>query len=201
MNTSQEYYEPYKEIPPEYSTPPTNYEQEEQISISLVQQLSPQQHLREIMEHLEGKMWDNKEKKYKKIEGAKPLMNEEGRSAFFHHATALINPITTMSNYGNDQKIIHKLVDLKLRNASYDFHLNYKDYGISKKTYIPMVLDKLMLVGLSSYYKALGAGDRKAATSNISENISTMVRDFNNPLISPQNKQRGFLSKLNPFAR
>mgnify|MGYP005840329433 CR=1 FL=1 len=197
----QNYYDQYEGVPPEYSTPPKNYENSEQLNVSLVQQLSPQKDLREIMEHLEGKMWDNKQKKYIKIEGAKPLMNREGINSFFHHATALINPITTMSNYGSDQKMIHRLIKLKMNNASIDFHINYKDYGICKKTHISTILDKLMLLGISAYYKALGAGDRKAATSNISENISTMVRDFQGGQQYSNAPKKSFLNKMIPFGR
>jgi hypothetical protein len=86
---------------------------------------------------------------------------------------------------------------MTIKKATIHFHLHWQDYGISKKTKINILKDKLLILGLSSFYKALGAGDRKAGTSNISENISTLMR----PDIptSEQQRRNGFMGKLNPF--
>ncbi len=166
----------YDKIPEEYNTPPLNAQRSEEYRVSLIKELSPQDTLREMMEQIEGKLWDSTQKKYVEVTGAKPLMNAEGRDAFFHFATAIISPLVTMSNYTKDYKTIHELVRYQLKKAIFHFHLHYKDYGINRKTKINLITSKLFILGLSAFYKALGAGDRKAATSNITESISTFAR-------------------------
>lgn len=167
------------EIPDSYSTPPMNYGNQQKTSISLVNELSPQQTLRDIMEELKGKIWDERLNKYIDIEGVSPLMNAEGRDIFFHFANASINNIVTMSNYTKDYEKIHKIVLMQVKNASRHFHIHWSDYGINRKTKITIITDKLLILALSCFYKAIGAGDRSAATRNISESISTMLRQDN----------------------
>ena len=188
-----ENFNPYSDIPTSMATPPLKDEQEEYRSISLVRELSPQEPLREIMANLEGKVWDKKKKDYIAVPGVKPLMNQEGRDMFFHFATAITNPIVTMSYYSKDYKMIHSLVMMQITKASANFHLHYKDYGITRKTKINIITDKLMILALSAFYKALGAGDRKAATSRVSESISTQNRmeAENNPT-----KRGGIISRM-----
>lgn len=96
--------------------------------------------------------------------------------SFFHHATSLINQINTMSNYTTDYTKIHLIVRMAIKHAIADFHINWRDYGINRKTNITLITDKLMVLGLSAFYHALGAGDRKASTSHISESINTLNR-------------------------
>ena len=147
-----------------------------------------------IMQELMGKVWDKTKNKYVEVEGVQPLMNMEGTNMFYHFATSVINPIVTMSNYTGDYNKIHQLVMMQVKKASIHFHLHYKDYGINRKTKITVITDKLMILALSCYYKALGAGDRKAATSHISESISTLNRP---PLEeSPQVKRKSMVQKI-----
>lgn len=189
----------YNDIPSEYATPPIGGISNEKAGFSLVKELSPQEHLKEEMAWLQGKVWNSKTKTFEKVDGVTEFMNQDGRDMFFQYLTAVLNPIVTMSNFRADTKIIHNMVMMIVRDASIHFHLHWKDYDISKKTQINVLTTKLMCVGLSALYKALGAGDRKAATSHISENLSTINRPF-----SPeQQNQRGggFLSKMNPFSR
>ena len=183
------------EIPTNWTTPPMVQPSQDK-GISLVRELSPQEPLREMMEQLRGRIFDPIKKVYIQMEGASPIMNAEGIDAFFHYATAIISSITTMSNYTQDYKIIHALVLMQAKRASIHFHLHYKDYGIKRKTKILMVIDKLMILGLSAFYKALGAGDRKASTANISESINRMQRDTWGEEPSQQSKRRGFLSRM-----
>jgi len=180
------YYESqYDNIPENYATPPKEAHQNQEYRISLVKELSPQEHLREQIAWLEGKLWDDKEKRFIKIEGMMPFMNQEGRDMYFQYATAVLSPIVTMSNYRADDKKIHQLMGMVIKNASIHFHLHWRDYGITRKTKIKVLVDKLLILGLSAMYKALGAGDRKAATSNISESISNITRSM------PENPQQG----------
>ena len=159
-----------------YTTPPVLRSYGGMSGFSLVKELSPKEPLYDIMENLRGKIYDNRLQKYIEVEGATPLMNDEGIDIFFHHATSVINQINTMSNYTTDYNKIHLIVRMVIKHAIADFHLNWKDYGIKRKTNITVVTDKLMILGLSAFYHALGAGDRKASTSNISESINTLNR-------------------------
>ncbi len=172
----EEFYNPYEGIPDGYSTPPREKPTNQEYRISLVKELSPQEHLREQIAWLEGKVWNDAEKRFEKVEGIQPFMNQEGRDMYFQYATAVLSPIVTMSNYRTDDKKIHQIIGMVIKNASIHFHLHWRDYGISRKTKIKVLIDKLLILGLSAMYKALGAGDRKAATSNISESISNIQR-------------------------
>jgi len=189
----------YSDIPPEYSTPPLGGVGNDRAGFSLVKELSPQEHLKEEMAWLQGKVWNSKTKLFEKVEGVSEFMNQDGRDMFFQYLTAVLNPIVTMSNFRADTKIIHNMVMMIVKDASIHFHLHWKDYAISKKTQINVLTTKLMCVGLSALYKALGAGDRKAATSHISESINTVSR----PITQEQQQRQGggLFSKMNPFSR
>lgn len=181
------------QLPAGYTTPPVSYGGSEKKNLSLIRELSPQQYLRDMMEELNGKVWDDRTQKYVTVDSVKPLMNEEGRNVFFHFATATINPIVTMSNYRSNLDIIHKLVLMQIRKASINFHIKWRDYGISDKTKINIITDKLMILTLSCFYKAFGAGDRSAATKNISESINTLMRpeqEVNAPIKSKSMMER-----------
>ncbi len=166
----------YSGIPDAYSTPSMVPPKDEEKNISLINEMNPNKNLHEMMQQMQGKIWDSVQKKYIDIEGAKPLMNREGMDTFFHFATSVISSLVTMSNYTKDYKTIHALLKYYLKKANFHFHLHYKDYGISRKTKISIIVSKLFILGMSAFYKAIGAGDRKAATSNISESISTLSR-------------------------
>lgn len=194
-NYSDSVYGGYSDIPANYETPPKGNQANQEYRVSLVKELSPQEHLREQIAWLEGKLWNDTEKKFSKVEGMTPFMNQEGRDMYFQYATSILSPIVTMSNYRTDDKMIHNLINMVVRNASIHFHLHWKDYGISRKTKIKVLVDKLMILGLSAMYKALIAGDRKAATSNISESISNIQRmGFQDN--QPQQQRRGMFGFL-----
>ncbi len=177
------------QLPNSYTTPPVMRSFGGMSGFSLVKELSPREPLYDIMENLRGNIWDTKLQKYIEVKGAKPLMNDEGIDIFFHHATSVINQINTMSNYTTDYTKIHLIVRMVIKHAICDFHINWKDYGISRKTNITVITDKLMILGLSAFYHALGAGDRKASTSHISESINTLNRPES--LEAQQQQKRG----------
>ncbi len=190
-----ESYDPYPNLATSYTTPPSRaYEQPR--SFSIIGELSPKESLHDIMQHLRGKMWDPILKRYVEVEGANKLMNEEGIDMFFHHATTLLNQIVTMSNYTTDYDRIHKIVRMLLKEATVDFHLHWKEYGINRKTKISIITSKLMILGLSALYHALGAGDRKAGTSNISESINTLNRPEQSSI--QEQKRRGIFQRMLP---
>jgi len=179
----------YEGIPTSYETPWKTDYKENEYRTSLIKELSPQEHIREQMAWLEGKVWDDKEKKFVLVEGIQPFMNQEGREMYFQFATAILSPIVTFSNYRADDKRIHNIIGMVVKNATIHFHLHWKDYGIGRKTKIKVLIDKLMILGLSAMYKALGAGDRKSATSHISESISNIQRTgFSEPQTAQQRR-------------
>ncbi len=190
----------YRNIPPEYTTPMASYGEERQTR-SVLKELSPQENLKEMVKWLKGELWDEKQQRYVKVEEIKPLMNEEGRNIFFHQATSLLSSINTQSNYSKDYKTIHNIINMHVKRASAIFHLHYKDFGISHKTYIGTITDKLLTLGLSALYKAIGAGDRNAGTRNIHESISNISREMGGGFGQQVPMQRGFLARMNPFAR
>lgn len=168
--------DPYNQIPDDQLTPANNQFYQQDRHMSLVSELDPQKHLKSLLEHFRGRLWDENEKRYIDIEGVQPLMNQYGRNAFFHYATPFLNPVTTMSNFTKDINRIHMIVKMQVNDASKHFHLHWREYGIQKKTHIKIITNHLMILGISSLYKAIGAGDRKAATSNISETISNITK-------------------------
>jgi len=99
----------YDGIPPEYSTPPLGGFSNDKMGFSLVKELSPQEHLKEEMAWLQGKVWNSKTKSFEKVPGVSEFMNQDGRDMFFQYLTAVLNPIVTMSNYRADLKIIHNI--------------------------------------------------------------------------------------------
>ena len=171
-----------------------NYKTEEK-AVSLVHELSPDSYILDMIHELNGEI-KNREGEYVKIKGIQPLMNEEGITLFFHLATSALNQITTYSNYRDDTKLIYRLVKKVLKDATSRFFFYRKELGIENKAHISIILDKLQGVVLSAYFKALGAGDRKAATSNITENISTFSRMGMGQELRPQARQGGFISKM-----
>ncbi len=177
------------QLPTSYTTPPVLRSYGMGSGFSLVKELSPKEPLYDIMENLRGRIWDNRVQKYVLIEGATPLLNDEGIDIFFQHATSIINQINTMSNFTNDYLKIHLIIRMVIKHAVADFHINWRDYGIKRKTNITLITDKLMVLGLSAFYHALGAGDRKASTSNISESINTLNRQ--DTLENQQQQKRG----------
>lgn len=185
----------YSGIPEGYTTPPMMPPKNEEVNISIIEKLDPNKVLQEMMEQMQGKIWDSSQDKYVKIEGTQPFMNKEGTDTFFHFATAMMSSIVTMSNYGSNEKFINALLRYHIKKAVIHFHLHYKDYGISRKTKINIVISKLLILGNAAFRKALGAGDRKAATSNISESISTLMRSGTTQQETEANK-KGMISRI-----
>lgn len=160
-----------------FMTPPFYQKGNEDRGASLIRELSPTEDLRDMIENFRGKIYDPNLKKYIIIDGVKPFMNADGIGIFFQYGTIMINKVVTMSNYTKNYKIIHALVEAVISDSIIHFNTHWQDYEISSKSKVKVITRKLLVLGLSSFYKALGAGERKAATANISETISRLVRD------------------------
>ena len=190
----------YQDIPEEYATP-SFQEVNEEKSVSIIKQLSPQEHLKEQIAWLEGKVWDEQRRAFVEIPGVKPFMNQEGRDMFFQYATAVLSPIVTFSNFKNETSLIHRLVSAQINDATIHFHLHWNDYEIRRKTQIKVLISKLRTLGLAAFYKALGAGDRNAGTRNIHENISSIMRNFGEGGGGQVPQGQSWVTKMNPFNR
>lgn len=191
----------YQDIPEEYQTPGYSFHTEER-NVSVLKELSPQEHLKEQLNWLQGRVWDDVHKRFVEVEGVRPFMNQEGINMYFQFATAVLSPIVTFSNYRSEEQLIHRLVAMIVKKASAHFHLHWRDYDIKRKTQITVLTDKLTILGLSAFYKALGGGDRKAGTSNITESINTTNQAYGRGHEFQQvNKGGGFFSRMNPFSR
>lgn len=188
----------YDEIPNNQVTPSASSDDKISDRASVLRELSPDKKIKHFMKELEGKVYDPEKRKYVTFEGAKPLMNQRGRNIFLHHATSVLNSIVTTSNFRKDIKTIHALVKLQVSDATKMFFINWRKYGMEEKAVARIVVTKLQVLAMSAYYKAIGAGDRKAGTSNIHESYNSVFRDgTENP--NPRSKQRGFFSRvMNP---
>lgn len=184
----------YTNLPSDYPTPPMNYPRVEEKNISIIRELSPQETLQEMMYQLQGKIWDKKTQNWIKMEGAKPLLNQDGQDSFFQYANAVISMIVTMSNFTNNYKLIHDLVRYQAKRVTQHFYINHKKYDL-EVTKVNMLTSKIVILGLSAFYKAIGAGDRKAGTSHITESISRILR----PTVEgefPESSKKSIFSRL-----
>jgi len=187
----------YEGISSEFNTPPL-FGTGERGRENLLKQLSPEQSLIKEIHYMRGEIWNEQNQQFEKVEGIKPLMNNKGINIFWHIISSVLNPIVAFSNYRADTKIIHNLVLMQIKKADAIFHLRWRDFEIAGKTEIALVVDKVLTLILSAYYQALGAGHRKAGTSNISENLSTLIR----PIEEEQQKKRGgIFSRINPLSK
>lgn len=177
----------------EMMSPPFNTQNEEGTSSgSVLKELSPKPEIQNTIYELQGKYYNPSTKEYEKIEGSKPIMNQQGINAFYQYATAFLSPIVTMSNYTNKYDMIHAEMRFIMSRVVRHFYINYRQYEIADKTHVNIITTKMLVLGISAFYKAIGAGDRKAGTSNIYESISTMMKGEE----QKQNSSSGFLSKI-----
>lgn len=180
----------YEDVEEDQVTPPM-YKEENNSNFSLIKELSPRDDLQDILKNMEGKVYDSDKDKYVNVDGATAIANERGRNAFFHWATTLVSRINSMSNYTKDYDKIHAIVQMVVKRASADFYTSYREYGINKED-INKITTKLTVFGMSIFYRAIGAGDRKAATQNITQQISQLTRQEG----GKKEKRGGFFSRI-----
>ena len=163
--------------------------------VGIIKELSPLKVLKRIRENLRGRFWDEDEKEYKKIEGFEPLMNDYGINKFLTILGSVLNDVVTMSNIPPDE--VNRLVLHVCDNTIPVMYIDYKKWGIKSKGDLELLSNQIFMVSYGALHKASGAGDRSVIRGTISENI--MQRTSNVPM--PEQGKKGFMSKLNPFAR
>lgn len=162
----------------------------------IIRELSSRKVLEQLRMNLKGYFFDWDTKKYKKIEGFEPLMNDKGISKYLSIISSVVSDVTTFSNYSADE--IPQLALYVCDKAIPTIHINYKDYGIKNKSDLQIIDIQILSLTLGALKKALGAGDRGVIGRTIQENIMNRqgLGNLNN---LAKEERGGFLSKLNPF--
>lgn len=177
--------------------PPRDDYRQEGTEIGVIRELSPKRVKEQIRMELKGYAYDYEEKKYLKVEGEVPLMNDLGIQKFCSTLSAVTDTVT-FSNYDIEEAKKNTLFIMELVIPT--IYLNYKEYGIKNKTDLPVLTSKLFVLTYSAFKKAVGAGDRGVIGRTIQENILSRAGQMNQPQQQPERRQ-GFFSSLNPFKR
>jgi len=187
--------EPQQETYPtqSYVAPPQE-RNEEAAEIGIIRELSPKKVLEQLRMNLKGFFWDYVDKKYVKVDGFEPLLNDKGIAKYLSIMSAVITDLVTFSNYRDDE--INRLVLFVCDKVIPTIHINYNEYGIKEKSDLQIIDVQIFNLTLAAFKKAVGAGDRNVVRGTISESIMNRP---NNQGGYPE--KRGFLSKINPFAR
>lgn len=170
------------------------YQQEERAG--LVRELSPHAALVKAIKEFRG-IVEDPDNPAEKVRIDR-IMNEQGISIFYLCVTSAANDINTMSNYRTDDKLIYRLMNKFLMDIIYEFYYNRKTYEIQQESHSGLIVNKAVGLMLPSFFKALGAGDRNAATRSVYETIN---RAFNAQANSdaPPEPKKGFISRLLPW--
>jgi hypothetical protein len=162
----------------------------------LVRELSPHEALIKSIAEFRGEI-ENPKNPREKIK-IKRIMNEEGIAIFYMAVTAAANDINTMSNYRADEALIYRIMNKWIVDIIYEFYYNRKKYEITDESQVNFIVNKAVGLMLPSFFKALGAGDRNAATRSVYETINRAFNAQANSDEPPQAK-KGFISRLLPW--
>ncbi len=187
--------EPQNEF--QYPMMPNLGEKRESAEIGVIRELSPKKVLEQLRMNLKGKYYDEEKKAYIKIDGFEPLMNDRGIAKYLAIMSSVVTDLITFSSYSQDE--VPNLTLFVCDKALPVIHINYKEYGIKEKSDLQIIDIQIFNLTLAAFKKAVGAGDRSVIGRTISENIVSRGGGMINPI--PQERQRGFLSRLNPFSR
>lgn len=183
-------------LPVEHPEMPPQVREEESPEIGIIRELSQTRKvLEQIRMEMKGYFWDHAEKKYVKQDGMEPLMNDKGISKYLSIIAPFVSDLTTFSNYKSDE--INKYVNYICKMSIPTIYLNYKEYGIQSKSDLKYVCTQLFIYASGAFRKAVGAGDRNVIRGTITESMMTRQ---GYPAQYPQ-RERGFLSKINPFVK
>ena len=162
--------------------------------VGLVKELSPAEEINKIMDEFRGIIKDESGKEINKIV---PIMNELGISRFYHIVTSTANSITTFSNYRTDDKLIYRITNKFIKDGWMEFGLNLKEKDIAHLGVSRIIMNRAASLILSALFKALGAGDRGAATKAVQETIQRQFTDSSGR-DDQLPKRKGFMSAFLP---
>jgi hypothetical protein len=160
----------------------------------LVRELSPMNSVIGVIDVLRGIVRNPRNPS--DIRKINKLINEDGVAMFTLMVTTGANEINTLSNYRNDLKLIYKFMTKLVMDMVYEFHYNRKKYGIQEESQASIIINLAVGLLLPSFFKALGAGDRSAATRAVQESIVSSIRSSEQEGRSLQRK--GFFSRMLP---
>ena len=185
--------ERFQELPEDVYPP--QQEERESPDIGIIRELSQAKKvLEQIRMNLKGFFWDYAEKKYIKVEGMKPLMNDKGISKYLSIIAPFVSDLTTFSNYRMDE--INQYILYICDKAIPTIHINYKEYGVEEKSDLEILDIQLLIYAAGAFRKAIGAGDRNVVRGTVEEKMLSRTGFSQMP-----QSNKGFLNKINPFAK
>jgi hypothetical protein len=173
--------------------PPQNLEEKEAPEIGIIRELSPRKVLEQLEMNLRGFFWDYEQKRYIKKENFEPLMNEKAIAKFVSVVSSFVSDIVTFSAYSIEE--INKRVQFVCETLLPVLYINHQEYGIQKSDLF-LIDIKVFVMCDAAFRKAMGGGDRGVIRGTLSENIMSRTGT-----LMREEKQGGFLHRLNPFAR
>jgi hypothetical protein len=177
--------------------PPRFPDKDDNMEIGVIRELSPKKVKEMIRAELKGFTFDYEQKKYVKVEGEVPMMNELGIQKFLNSFPAITDTVT-FSNF--TAEVADKIVLFIMESSIPSIYVNYKEYGIKDKSDLPVLTAKLFTLTHAAFHQAVGAGHRGVIGRTISESI--MTRSGEMRMQQPmQNERRGIFSRINPFSR
>lgn len=172
-------------------------DKDESPEIGVIRELSPKKVKEQIRMELKGFYYDFEKKQYVPS-GEAPMMNDLGIQKFIHSLSAVTDTVT-FSNFTIEQ--VNPMVMFIMESVIPTIYINYKEYGITNKSDLPVLTSKLFVLTTAAFQKAIGAGDRGVIGRTISENIISRREGTQGPMRSLSNERRGLFSNLNPFRR
>lgn len=146
---------------------------------------------------LKGFEYDKEKKKWVKIEGETPMMNDLGIQKFLNSFPAITDTVT-FSNYTFE--VADKITLFIMESSIPSIYVNYKEYGIKDKSDLPILTAKLFTLTHAAFHQAVGAGHKRVIGRTISESI--MTRSGEVRMAQQQLQERGgIFSRINPFSR
>ncbi|MFP4019280.1 MAG: hypothetical protein ACOC44_18435 [Promethearchaeia archaeon] len=148
-------------------------------------QLSGADLMEQLKQRLKGKMWDEREGKYKKV--GKELVNDEGVGSILSIVNFYINKNTQLSYF------IPKEISMIMENFRKDltdlFKLRHSDFDLDKE-------DMSLVHGCVSNFvwAALNRARYGGEKEFLQNSEQRVIRH------SGQEEKQGFLSKINPFS-
>jgi len=172
-------------------------EREEAPEIGIIREMSPKKVLEQLRMNMKGWFWDYQSRKYTRVEGMKPLMNDIGISKYLSIMSSVITDIVTFSNYKEEE--INNLVLFVCDKAIPVIHINYKDYGIQQKSDLQIIDIQIFNLTLGAFKKAVASGDRNVIRGTVTE--AMMTRTGGIPSQQYPQERKGVLGRINPFGR
>jgi len=195
-DTYQDFYsqvEPSGEFQePQLTPPPPRYPEDPEVGI--IKELSPKKIIEQVRMELRGYFYDYEDKKWVRVTGIDPLMNDEGISIFLHVLSSVVSDLVTFSNFNEEE--VNKITEYICCETLPVIHINYKKYGIKEKSHLNVINAKIFSLTLAALKKAMFAGDRGVIKKGYHEDISRSYAPYGQ--LRPEQK-RGFMGRINPF--